>query len=353
MNEGQHEPSDAELLFEALMEHLPEAVWIRDHEGRMITANAESLRLLNMDIDKLRGTRASDLRPGHDAEVWSEQDRHVVRTGKPLEYEHDVDLPSGTRTLLTVKVPWQDRQGNRGVVGIARDITKRKALERAERHAREQLIVMQAQALRDLVEVQERERERVGRSLHDGIGSGLSSLLFQLDACLQGAPEDLRVRLGQVRVRGERLMRSLRVVSRGLHAAELEDLGLEAALQQLCMEWTRLYGVSVDLDLSAWTFTLGPQCSKAIYRVVQEALENVARLSVAKHVSVVGTQLGSQLRLSIEDDGPSGVGATLREQGLHSVRERIRLLQGQTLIEEASFGGTTLHFQIPVERACE
>lgn len=342
---------DDELLLRAVMEHLPDAVWIRDADGRLITANAAAVRSSGIAMDALRGTRATDL-VGGVGEEWERQDERVLATGEKQEVEQEIELAGVRRTLLTVKAPFRDASGRIGIVGIARDITERKQLEQVAKEASESLIRLQAESLRAVIEAQEQERERVGRSLHDNIGSMLSSLLYELDACAQAPHDEVAERIKGARLKGEGVMRALREISRGLHPPELRELGIRAAVEQLTAEWSRVYGVALDHDLSGLAdVQIGAECAKALYRVLQEALTNVAKHAKAKRVSVVVVRTREQLRLTVEDDGAGlAADASRSGQGLRSIRERVRLLDGMTLLEATPGGGTTLHIQIPIER---
>lgn len=340
---------DDQLLVDAIMQHLPDAVWIRDVEGRLITANAAAAKLLNIEVSDLKGTRASDFLATEAIQEAERQNERVLRTGEAQTSEEEYDFAHGRRSFLTIRAPWQDSSGRVGILGIARDITERKALEQSISAAREHLIAAQEESLRAAIEAQEQERERVGRSLHDNLGSMLTSLLFELDTCVQLPASEVKEKLQAMRMRGEGLLRALREVSQALHPAELSDLGLVAALENLTQDWTRVYGIAVDLDLSRLApLDLSRQCAKALYRVSQEALANVAKHAAAKRVSVVATFLQDELRLTIEDNGIGGDPDSWSQgQGLRSIKDRVRLLGGVTCWEPTPGGGTTLHVQIP------
>lgn len=346
--------SDADQLFEAIMEAVPDPVWLRDHEGRLITANAASLRLLGVDLSAARGSQAVQWRSEGVAAVWAAQDKHVLETGESLTFEEEVQTPAGTVWYLAVKVPWRDRFGRRGILGMARDITERKALERAEREAREQLIELQNGSRWVLIDAQERERERVKHLLESNLGAELSTLLSELDECAGVAPPELRERILSLRQNGEALMRALRRVSLGLYPEELEQHGLLNACARHALQWSQIFGVSLDLDIEELRDGVGQRCSKVIYRVIQEALTNVARHAGATRVFISATRASDVFELSIRDDGRGfGTGSLRSGLGLRSIRDRLRLLGGQARFENGERGGTLLCLQIPLARLVE
>jgi len=211
--------------------------------------------------------------------------------------------------------------------------------------------------LRRLFETQEQERARIARDLHDGIGQDLTALMVGLRAIEEAEnlttaakrAHDLREFAGVAHDEVRRL-------ARGLRPVVLEELGLAAALERSCEDFERTHAVKVQLQCdSKAARRLDPETETALYRIVQEALTNVARHSGASAVDVLLQQDESATTLSIRDDG-LGFDVTDAASpdrassgfGLDSIRERALMLGGDCSVRTGRGKGTKLEIRIPV-----
>ena len=183
------------------------------------------------------------------------------------------------------------------VYGVIQDIdaTKRAELERQ-------------QLLRRLSEAQENERRRIARELHDQIGQTGTGLLLGLKNLEQflGARHKREVGLEKLHwlqglARG--IGRDIHQVASDLRPTALDDLGLYKALEAVCAEVRRRFGISVDFQSLGGRQRLGPDVEIAVYRAVQEAVNNVVKHAQARNVSVVVDRRATELRIVVEDDG--------------------------------------------------
>ena len=238
---------------------------------------------------------------------------------------------------------------------IGSEIARREETETALRESEERLRFSDRQRARfiaDSIDAQERERTRIARELHDGLGQAMTNLLVRLGAlsekeCCHREAEGLR------RITAE-ILTDLGRISKGLHPTVLDDLGLAAGLRQLAEDVTRIHGLTVDIHLGEISWErLSPHHQITIYRITQEALHNAAKHARARTVSVLLDRRPDGLRLIVEDDGvgfdtaaASGSGTGL---GLHSLRERAGLLGGTLSIESSPGAGTTVVVDLPLE----
>lgn len=210
--------------------------------------------------------------------------------------------------------------------------------------------------LQRLLESQEQERARIARDLHDGIGQHLTALMVGLRT-VEEAPDFDSARS---RARGLRASASLahgevRRLARGLRPSILEELGLTSALEQLCEDFQKAHGVKAILrcDIAAGR-RLAPSAETALYRILQEALTNVARHADASLVEVTLRQEEASMSLSIRDDGggfpPEGGQAPSRKErgfGLGSIRERALMLGGVCEVNSSRGRGTEIEVRVP------
>ena len=208
--------------------------------------------------------------------------------------------------------------------------------------------------------VQEDERRRVARELHDGLGQELTALIFSMTDLLQSIPEGspfLGPFLGfeQDLIR---LGRDLHDLAFELRPAGLDEFGLAKVLETLVESWSRRTGIAGGFRaLGLAGERLGEDVETAIYRVTQEALNNVAKHSGATRVCVILDRYEGKLNLFVEDDGKGFDESRLdrvasgRSLGLLGMRERAALLGGRILIDSVEGSGTMIRLHIPLSRA--
>jgi signal transduction histidine kinase len=234
------------------------------------------------------------------------------------------------------------------VYGVILDIdaTKRTELDRQ-------------QLLRRLSEAEENERRRIARELHDQIGQTVTGLILGLKTLEQFLAIGDRHKLGfeklnwlQELARG--IGRDIHQVAADLRPTALDDLGLQKALEAFCAEISRRFGVSVDFQFLGSNDRLGQDVEIAIYRAIQEALNNVVKHAQARNISVVIDRSAEELRIVVEDDGNgfdfqkfSQSESRHSKLGLSVMEERLTLLGGSLAIESETGHGTSLFMRIP------
>lgn len=213
------------------------------------------------------------------------------------------------------------------------------------------------QLSQQLVAAQEEERRKLSRELHDHVGQMLTALRMEL-----GRIERLRMpnntpvseAVAESRDLVDGMVRTVRDLALGLRPSMLDDLGLQSALEWHVRDFTRRFGLAVDLNIDGSLDRLPDQYRTCVYRVVQEALTNCARHSGAGRVTVALRDRQGELTITIADDGvgmqPAPRNAGL---GLRGIEERVRELDGAMTIGSAPSGGTQLTISLPVRTAAK
>jgi signal transduction histidine kinase len=247
-----------------------------------------------------------------------------------------------------------------GLLVAAGSVLRLRVLERRAREQRRAALDAEnrmRQLSQQLVAAQEEERRKLSRELHDHVGQMLTALRMEL-----GRMERLRTptnaplfhAIVESRALVDAMVRTVRDLALGLRPSMLDDLGLQSALEWHVRDFTRRYGLAVDLRIDAGLDGLPDQYRTCIYRVVQEALTNCARHSGAGRVEVALRQTGPLLTITVADDGvgmyPAPRTAGL---GLRGIEERIRELDGHMTIGTSPAGGTLLTLAVPVRPASE
>src|SRR5581483_2036201 len=239
------------------------------------------------------------------------------------------------------------------MIGALMDITERKL-------AQEELEKSHAQ-LRDLsTRLQSRleeERTRIAREIHDEFGQVLTVLKMELSWLqkkFSGKQQQaLREKAQSMSKLIDAAIRTVRKTATELRPGILDDLGLTAAIEWQAQEFEKRTGISCRLSILPEDLTADPERSTAIFRILQEALTNVARHAKAGQVDIQLLREEPSLVLKVRDDG---IGIT-EDQATHSkslgllgIRERVRLWGGKVTIRGVKGKGTEVHVQLPIER---
>jgi two-component system, NarL family, sensor histidine kinase UhpB len=196
--------------------------------------------------------------------------------------------------------------------------------------------------------VQERERRRIARELHDEVGQTLTAMLLQIESFHADAPPTLRGHLDELRETARSGAEDVRRIAQRLRPEALEELGLQSALVVLSDRFAEQAGVrltrSIENDL-----LLRTQDELVVYRVAQEALTNIARHAGATHVELVlDLDEDGAVVLCIRDDGRGfDAGAHTSTYGVQGMRERAMLIGATIRIGSASPGGTEIVLRVP------
>jgi len=245
---------------------------------------------------------------------------------------------------------------------IRRGYYERVASARALQHANENLesmVVVRTEQLsvlsRHLISVSEEEKARLARELHDEMGANLTAMNIDLNsvcAQLRHARPDLAAMLERARGTLVDTVELKRRIVEDLRPSMLDNLGLGMALQSYCGEYGRLTGLDCDALIEGEVDSAGPMQSIAVFRIVQEALNNIAKYAQARQVTVHLAREGDRLALEICDDGvgidPAEVSKP-RSHGLLGMRERALLLGGTLTVKRGiNNRGTCVEATIPL-----
>lgn len=201
-----------------------------------------------------------------------------------------------------------------------------------------------------LLEIQEAERRRIARELHDETGQSLSGILVDLANAAAAVPPGhpaLLERLDSVKHLAETTLASIRNLSMLLRPSMLDDLGLIPALRWQARETSRRTGMQVEVVAEDYELVLPDDYRTTIYRLVQEALHNAARHSGARTVSVLVRSERDRLLVSVRDDGKGFVPKLTRGMGLLGMHERVAHLNGRFQIDSEPGHGVTLTIELP------
>jgi PAS domain S-box-containing protein len=237
-----------------------------------------------------------------------------------------------------------------GVVGVVVDATERKRQEEYRNRLIEQVMT-----------AQEEERRRIARELHDETGQSLTALLVGLRTIEGSRTIAKAVKLAQrLREMTAQTLIDVGRLAQGLHPSTLDEAGLTAAITRQVQDFVQLHGITVELRIEGLSSDpLSPLLQTTVYRVLQEALTNVARHAAARSVRVWLQRGDSMVELRVQDDGIGLDPAVRRDAavrdrrrlGLQGMRERAALLGGSVEVESQPGAGTTITAHFPLRGA--
>lgn len=240
-----------------------------------------------------------------------------------------------------------------------------RALRESERHYRQlfgQASLMQENLRRlsnEILQVQEEERKRISRELHDEVGQALTAAGVNL-AVLKAAPTGSAMFVGKLADTQELIRETMETVhrfARELRPAMLDELGLVPALRSLLKNVAARSGLQVRLHADAFAEKLSDEQKTVLFRVAQESLTNVTRHAHARSVEVTLRQQEDGLRMEVRDDGRSfrddlrNRARGRRRLGLLGMQERVRLVGGRFAVKPNPGKGTLVQVEIPLQAA--
>jgi signal transduction histidine kinase len=204
-----------------------------------------------------------------------------------------------------------------------------------------------------LIDTQERERKIVSQDLHDSIGGKLTGIKYSLEKIisdLEAIPNSLENSLKDVVSIVQSSIEETQRITKSLHPSILDDLGLFAAIREICREFNKVYSdIQININLELQEHEVPESLKILIYRILQEALNNAAKHSGANTINLCLIKSNRKISLTIEDNGKGfevhevlHADSHVRGMGLQSIRERTELFGGSVQIISKREKGTTI-----------
>ena len=362
---AEEELRQSQALITSVVENLPNMIFVKDADDlKFVRFNKAGEALLGYSREELIGKNDYDFFPKSEADFFTSKDREVLASGRLLDIpEEPIDTRGqGRRYLHTKKIPISDEEGRpRYLLGISEDITERKEAEAALKAHEEQLrgTLAQVRTLTGrLATVQEEERTRIARELHDELGVGLTCLkidLTRLQATLRDATGARARKKAEDKIRSmvdqiDATIAALQRLVSELRPAVLDDLGLVAAIEWQCQDFQKRTGVPCACVTSADEIDMDAGRATALFRICQEALTNVARHAQATATTVTLEGRDGAVRLVVADNGrgiPAHKVADRQSLGVLGMRERVSQCGGELSIQGEPGKGTVVTVQLP------
>ena len=343
---------DSEEKFRTLVENTQDWFFEIDAHGRFTYSSPRIYEMLGYRAEEILGKHPRDLMPPDEAERVSQVFQGLAAQHAPLTLLDNVNLhKDGRRVILeTSAIPIFDAQGKyAGYRGVDRDITMRKMAERELEQSRDALREFSAH----LQQARENEKIKIAREIHDELGGTLTALKMDAFWLSSKLPADL----GALRQKSQAM---LELIDSAIHATRrivtelrptiLEDLGLLAAIQWQAREFESRTGIACTLHFPPAEPAVDEACATALFRILQEALTNVAKHARAAAVEVCYASDSEAVTLTIQDDGRGISQDAMNDPTHHGIRgmfERARYLNGKARVEPGFNKGTVVIVRLP------
>jgi two-component system CheB/CheR fusion protein len=361
------------------------AIFSMDRDGLIRSWNAGAEYVFGFKANEAVGRHTEIIFTPEDRARGAEEEEMLTarETGRAADERWHVRKDGSRFYASGVLTPLGDAP-DAGFVKVARDLTRQKRAEEELVRAHEELerrVSERTEALRlsveamldevkerraaeerarslvgQIVTVQEDERRRISRDLHDQLGQRLTALRLGLEALRErcGDREDLCRAVEELQRSAARLDEEVDFLAWEMRPTALDDLGLAASLGNFVGEWSKHHHVPAEFHAAGLgDARLPPQVETCLYRIAQEALNNVYKHAQAARVSVILERRGGEAVLVVEDDGvgfdPAAAERHAGEHGLGLVgmRERAALLGGSVEFESEAGKGTTVFARVP------
>jgi len=350
---GEHERTEEELSksetkCSTVVESSLTGIYI-EKEGKIVFANDRFCQIYGFSKDELIGMDALAFIHPQDRPLIDQISARRLRGERaPSEYVVRGLTKDGKTIWVTRRNTLIDVGEGSAILGNVVDITRRKEMEKTLKKSQRDLRLLSSQ----LLTVQEDERKRIARELHDSIGQSLGAIKFGLENTLRkmedGTAENCVEFLKGLIPITQTAVEEVRKIGMDLRPSTLDDLGILATIAWFCREFQSIYsGVRIEKRIEVQEEDVPYPLKTTIYRILQEALNNVAKHSQANLVSVALRKTDSGIELTVQDDGvgfdekeESRTGSTRRGLGLASMRERTELSGGSFFLDSRQGEGT-------------
>ena len=336
--------------YEELFTNASDAIWIHDLDGNITLANKACEKLTSYSLSELIGMNIREfLNP--EALTLARQVKDRLLRGEAMEqrYEQRLIKKDGSEAIVQLATRPIISDGEpQSFHNMARDITE-------ERKLQDNLQFY----LRQVLQAQEEERKRLARELHDDTSQQILLLTHGVDNIASKAdhyiPKELRNELEKLYELSRQTYRSVKRYAQALRPGILDDLGLVAAVKWLAEETQGLSGIEIEVGIGAIP-SLAPETQLVLFRIIQEALNNIHRHSDASEASIIAECQRTEITVIISDNGkgfklPGQLSefAGQGKLGLPGMSERAQLIGGELEVSSQIGKGTTIIVKAPIK----
>lgn len=332
---------EREAQLASFMQNVPCAVYMKGLDGRYLYVNETCAEVFHRDKAEWAGKTDDDLWPKPLAQKFKEASRRIIAGQKVIETTATIEQRDGVHYWLVTTFPILNEQGSPIMIGgAAIDITEQKRLEK------------------QVQEVSEQEKRRIGQDLHDGLGQYLTGIAFmsrllQRKLAEKKIPE--AVDAEKIATLVNKTVFQARDLARGLCPVEIENNGLQAALQDLSATAEKLFSVCCSVQCDPEIRISDNNTALHLYRIAQEAINNAMKHGKAQRIVVSLAHTGNTIVLTIKDDGVGFPKSDSKGNGigLRVMNYRAGMIGASLSVEGQRAGGVVVTCQLPIVEAAK
>ncbi len=352
MEKARRALQESESTAHALFQSAAQAILIVDGSGHILMVNPAMEKMFGYAVDELIGKPVEILMPkalhgmheAHRARYF-----HNPQT-RPMGVGLDLLARGKDGSEFYAEISLSHFHSAKGTLAVAfvSDISKRRADELALRQQREDLRALAGR----LMTAQDDERRRIARNLHDDLSQQLAHLAIDIGKlATKPTAQEFMPELRPLQLRAAEAAETVRRISHELHPSILDDIGLEAAIEQYCEEFEQRTGIATEFTSRDVPESLSTEIASSIYHIAQEALRNVAKHAKTESVLVRLESDDGAIRLMVKDSGvglPPGRSENNRGIGIAAMQERAHLINASFDISSEPGGGTEVTLEVPL-----
>lgn len=350
---------ESEDRYRMIVENMNEGIVMVDKNSVIMYVNNKYLEMMGYGRGEMLGHSLIEFLDSHFIDRYKHQT--FLEDDKRRRLSELVWRKSSGKIMISLVSPspvYDEKRNFKGHAIVVTDITERRRVEEELSRSREELRNLS----QHLHSIRENECKRIAREIHDELGQTLTALKMDISWISQKLPQankekrKLAAKINSMSEIIDMTIQTVQKLSAELRPGLLDDLGLGPAIEWLGQDFQKRTGVRCNISLKCDDFFLGSECSTAIFRVVQEALTNVARHARASRVSLKLGKQRNNLKLEIRDNGRG-----IREEealapeslGIIGMRERLHPFEGMLKVRGEPERGTTVSIVIPLGKASE
>jgi PAS domain S-box-containing protein len=347
---------ESEFTVRTLLESASQGIIVVDPRGKIVLANRAAEVMFGYRKLELLEYRIDDLIPQPMRARHNKDHRHFFHEPEARAMGVGLNLfgrrKKGKKFPVEVRLSYMQANQETLAVAFVTDVSEHKQAEAALQESHDKLLDLSGK----LMSVQDEESKRISRELHDAFSQELAALSTESRLLKRELPSEARgaaKKMEGVALRIGKLATGIQQMSRRLHPAILDDLGLAAALRAECNAFSRLHGIRAVFRSSKVPKSIPDSIALCLYRLAQESFQNIAKHSGAQRVNLDLAFKRGKLHLRIEDFGH---GFDLQDQkrrkhglGLISMEERVRLAGGTLTIDSKPGKGTRVQARVPLK----
>jgi PAS domain S-box-containing protein len=346
---------ESEERYRLLIETMNEGLEVLDPDGIITYVNKRLCDMLGYTREEMIGRRMGEFFEPAERDFF---DQHLGGLQECALGHHEITWirKDGGKvySIFSPRLLFDDQSRFRGCFAVVTDITDRKGIENALKESESRLRVLSSH----VITAQEEERKRIARELHDQLGQDLASLKLQVRSVqrnLSPADGELIGKCEEILAYVDTVIENVRRLYMDLTPVALEDFGFADAIRWMVDSFCRHHGLEQKVEVEEVGHLFSSQAQMTAYRIVQEALNNVAKHAKARSVQILAAKRGFNVEIQVQDDGEGFEREAVRERGrkgeglgLSFMDERAWMLGGKLSVDTEVGKGTRVTLTVPI-----